>query len=525
MIAMGKTVFALGSMAVLLLVTPHLRPGAEPIQPAQQATPAAQDCDVEPADDYAQTISGMVDGDALELTVSARFGGAVESLTWRGKEFINIWDHGRQIGYAWGMNDFGECLNPTEPGSADDGRGLTSTTQLLSVCRTADNSLTTSARVAYWLAPGQSGGCSGGAATAVNDSVLSDHILDKTIEIGYAGIDNVIVFTAMITMPEVYRSNQLEIPTGYLTYEFNDYWLYNPKTAELIKPESQPITGPWSFEYVGNLPPILATRDGAYAMGAYSAEPVRYYSILGTANPALADRTNKWNIVVREEPVLKITYTYRSFAIVGTLDQVQEAMRALFALHPGDFDPPTGWVDVANCREMAGWAWDPKTPGAPIKVEVYDLGDDGTETLLTQMIAARPRADLAPVLGDSGEHGFSFQTSSILHDDRAHILRVYAVNSDPGLPNRVLYGATQPITCPEFRPTPVPIPTNTPVVRPTRTTATGSGPTSTPAPGVLPCLSAALPLGFGAVVWLGRRMPRRYHPQRGHGPSRHGEGG
>jgi hypothetical protein len=343
--------------------------------------------------------------------------------------------------------------------------------------------------------------------TAVNDTVLSDHILEKNIEIGYQGIGNVIAFTAMIKMPEAYHNNQLEIPTGYLTYEFNIYYLYNPQTGELIKPESQPITGPWSFEFVGNLPPILATNDGAYAMGAYSAEPVRYYSILGTNSPNLADRTNKWNIVVREEPVLAITYTYRSFVIVGTLEQVQAAMQALYALDPADFTPPTGWIDVATCQEIAGWAWDPKTPNNPIMVEVYDLHDDGTETWLTQMIANQPRGDLVPVLGDNGKHGFNIQTSSILHDDQRHMLRVYAVNSDPGLPNRYLYGATSAIKCPGLRPTLVPKPTKTktPIVRPTSTAGAEAGPTTPPEPGGVPCLNAVLPLALGTALWLKRR--------------------
>jgi hypothetical protein len=502
---MRRMVLPLSLMAVLLLIAPSGGPRANAIQPAQQATPGVQACDVEPPDNYTQTINGLVEGDALELRISARFGGAVESLVWRGKEFVNTWDHGRQIGYAWGMDGYGECLNPTEPGSANDGRGPTSTTRLLSVCRTTNNSLTTTAQVAYWLAPGQSGGCAGGTTTAVNDVVLSDHILEKTIEIGYQGIDNVIAFTAMITMPETYRNNQLEIPTGYLTYEFNDYYLYNPQTSELIKPESQPITGPWSFEFVGNLPPILATKDGAYAMGAYSAEPIRYYSILGTNSPSLADRTNKWNIVVRDEPVLAITYKYRSFVIVGALEQVQEAMDALYALHPADFNPPTGWIDVATCQEIAGWAWDPKTPNESIKVEVYDLHNDGTETFLTQMIADQSRGDLVTVLGDNGKHGFNIQTSSILHDDQKHMLRVYAVNSDPALSNRYLYGATSEIECPGFRPTLEPTVTNTSIVQPTSTAGANVTPTIPSDSGGLPCLSVILPLVFGIAVLLERR--------------------
>jgi hypothetical protein len=517
--AMGRAVFLVPVVAVLLWAAPLAGPRAEAVQPSLQATPGVQGCDEAPADNYTQSITGLVDGDPLVLTVSARFGGAVDSLTWRGKEFVNTWDHGREIGYAWGMDGYGECLNPTEPGSANDYQAPASTTELLRVCRLADNSLSTTAQVAYWLAPGQSGGCAGGATTAVNDVVLSDHILEKTIEIGYQGIDNVIVFDAVITLPRVYRSNGLEIPTGYLTYVFNHYYLYNPQTGELIEPKSQPPTDAWSFELEGHLPPILATEDGAYAMGAYSAEPVRYYSILATDNPNPDDRTNKWNIVAHEEPALALAYSYRSFVIVGTLEEVQAGMRELYALHPADFAPTEGWIDVASCQEVAGWAWDPKTPNKPIEVEIYDLHDDGTETLLTQMIADQFRQDLVTALGDDGRHGFHVQTSSVVHDDQRHMLRVYAVNSDPGLPNRYLYGATSAIQCPGLRPSPQPTPTNTPVARPTSTTGpeatpsrpstptTGpeTSPTMTSGPGGLACPSAALPLVFGAALWRQRR--------------------
>ena len=53
----------------------------KPVVSAQDQT-----CDQNLSDDYVQQISGMVDGDELVLQVSARFGGAVDSITWRGKE-------------------------------------------------------------------------------------------------------------------------------------------------------------------------------------------------------------------------------------------------------------------------------------------------------------------------------------------------------------------------------------------------------------------------------------------------------
>jgi hypothetical protein len=53
-------------------------------------------------------------------------------------------------------------------------------------------------------------------------------------------------------------------------------------------------------------------------MGAYTAENVTAYEILMYDVPNPADRTNKWNIVVHENPVPAGVYTYQSFIIIGS---------------------------------------------------------------------------------------------------------------------------------------------------------------------------------------------------------------
>ena len=336
----------------------------------------------------------MIDGDELVLSISGRFAGAVDSVTWRGKEFINIFDHGRQISYAWQMDGHGECLNPTEPGSASDLFNLTSTSELLEVCRPAPNILTTKIHPAYWLAPGERGFCDGDTPEAVNDTLVSDQTFFKTIEIVYEGIQNVIAFTAEIMIPKSYKTLQLEVPTGYLTYEFTNYWRFDPAIGELEKPESQPLVEPWSFVHASTLPPILATEDGAYAMGAYTAEKVSGYEILMYDVPNPDDRTNKWNIVLRENPAPAGIYTYQSFIIIGTLEQVTEGMQQLFKLHPTDSKPPEGYVDNASCEVIGGWAWDPKTPNEPVEIEIRLVNADGTESSLAQFVANQFRDDL-----------------------------------------------------------------------------------------------------------------------------------
>ncbi len=461
-------------------------------------------CEIEPTDDYVQSIKGIVDGDELVLSVSARFAGAVDSITWRGKEFINVFDHGRQISYAWQMDGHGECLNPTEPGSASDLFDLSSTSQLLEVCRPQPNLLSTKTIPAYWLAPGETGFCDGATSEAVNDTLVADHLFAKTIEIGYAGIENVIAFTAEISLPEYYDRLHLEVPTGYMTYEFTNYWRFNPVTGELEKPESLQVLEPWSFVHTSTLPPILATEDGEYAMGAYTAENVITYEILRYEVENLADFTNKWNIIIHEVPAPAGTYTYQSFVIVGTLDQVIEGMNKIFELHPTDFYPPEGYVDIANCDVIEGWAWDAKTPDQPIEIEVRNVNSDGSETTLFTQTADQYRSDLAIALGDNGNHGFSIDTSDIVHSGDPHTLRFYGLNSNADLAPSILLPGEQMVTCSQFSSPPTDEDETSPEeITPDSTQTSSNGAETKNNSSVnLPCFAGAFPLLIGVVFWI-----------------------
>ncbi len=482
------------------LLAADQKPHSEPqFRPAQ-----AQDtCDQSPPDDYRRTIRAPVDGDELAITVSGRFAGAVESLTWRGKEFINIFDHGRQISYAWQMDGWGECFNPTEPGSASDLFSLSSTSELLEVCSPAENTLTTVNRPAYWLAPGETGFCDGGATTAVNEALVADQLLEKTIEIGYAGIDNVIVFTATITNLQDHHFLQAELPTGYLREDFTSYWVYNPESGQVIQPESEPLVEPWSFVHTTRMPPILATEDGAYAMGVYSVEDFTAYEILFYDVPDPEDRTNKWNVVLHESPFPAGAYTYTTFVVVGDLEAVTESLDELFRLHPTDFNPPEGFIDLVACDVIEGWGWDPKTPDEPVEIEVRLAHADGSETILTRVLADRFRSDLAEALGDNGRHGFSLPTGEIAPDGGTYRYRFYALNSNPRLPPQTLFPMEHELTCPQFSATATSPPT---AAGPTPTPAQpATAPPPSEGSGGLPCASAALPMLMGLLVFTKTR--------------------
>ena len=94
----------------------------------------------------------------IVITTTSPLAGAIHSLTWGGKEFINSHDHGRQLQTAWnadaGIDPIqGETFNPTEAGSRDDDQGDKTSSKLLEL-HAKGNMLETLTQPAFWLARG-----------------------------------------------------------------------------------------------------------------------------------------------------------------------------------------------------------------------------------------------------------------------------------------------------------------------------------------------------------------------------------
>ena len=120
-------------------------------------------------------IRGKAGPSEIVITTTTRLAGAIHSLRWNGKEFIDSTDHGRQLQSAASFDNDrdhnGETFNPTEAGSRDDGAGDRSSSQLLRL-HAEGSELETTTRMAFWLAPGEKSD----GQLARNDKVLSDHI-------------------------------------------------------------------------------------------------------------------------------------------------------------------------------------------------------------------------------------------------------------------------------------------------------------------------------------------------------------
>lgn len=79
--------------------------------------------------------------------------------------------------------------------------------------------------------------------------------------------------------------------------------------------------------------------------------------------------------------------------------------------------PVRGFLDIADCRTISGWAWDRAHPNRRLTIELLD-----GETPVTTVTADRYRADLqAAGIGD-GAYGFRLPTPSALKDGQVHVL-------------------------------------------------------------------------------------------------------
>jgi len=283
-------------------------------------------------------ISSLVNNSLLVIKTSSRVAGTIDSLTWRNKEFINKYDHGRELQSAAQFDGYGECYNPTEGGSSADGTRPVSTSILRSLSASG-NVLTAKTQMAFWLRSGETSPFCPAGAVAQNKHELSDYFLDKKVTIGFQGIPNVIEHLVTFTVPNQHNSAFFEALTGYMPSEFSSFWTYDPKTQKL-----NPLSdGPGEQ----NLPVILATPDGQYAMGVYSPDlPDPKYPWAGYGRfrfnlPGPPENsTVKWNCVFRRSPVPAGSYNFRCYSIVGTLQQVTSGMDKLYQYYYKDTTPP-----------------------------------------------------------------------------------------------------------------------------------------------------------------------------------------
>lgn len=276
-------------------------------------------------------VRGKFKDSEIVITTTQRLAGAIHSLTWNGREFIDSFDHGRQLqsatNYDCGTKMTGETYNPTEAGSRADGVGPYSTSRLLSISAEGAE-LKTKIQMAFWLRPGEKSG----GNLAKNTTDLSNHPVAKRVHIGHGDLANVIEYDVTFTIPnEHHTAVAIEAVTGYMPPVFCNFYTFDNVTAE-VKPVA---------DGVGEQPKplIFATESGSHAMGIYAPlhQPGREEKANYGRFRFVHDKVVKWNCVYRMRDANGLKpgdYSYRMYVVVGNFEDVKGAMASLARTEP-----------------------------------------------------------------------------------------------------------------------------------------------------------------------------------------------
>jgi len=309
------------------------------------------------------SISNMAGPSLITISTSERLAGAIGSLVWDGKEFINSFDHGRELQSATSFNSLSECFNPTEAGSAKDDTGSTSTS-FLQYLYASGNELETQTLPAFWTQPGDTAPLCG---YAVNTTAKSSHYFHKKVSIGMPGMPHVIQYNTEFDIPadSIFSIGAFEVLTGYMPPDFSVFLNYEPVSQQL-----SPLSdGPGEQQ----IPIIFSTTDSSYAMGIYTPDlPDTTYPDDGYGRFRYDDCT-KWNCVFKKSPVDSGTYKFRSYVIVGSLSNVELSMTQLYNYFKitADFvadtvcaGAPTTFTDIsAGANPETKYYWDVNNDG------------------------------------------------------------------------------------------------------------------------------------------------------------------
>ena len=168
-----------------------------------------------------QVVYGQyTNGSPIRLQTSERLAGAIGSLTWGGKEFINSADHGRELQSAVNNDPVPERYNPTEAGSEADGSGPYTTSNLIRI-KTVGSNLKSETQMAFWK--------------PFQGRLRSDQVLFKDVNVGFQELANVIRYNVTFDVPENDRPyGQFETLTAYMPSEFSKFYEYYPNTRAVV---------------------------------------------------------------------------------------------------------------------------------------------------------------------------------------------------------------------------------------------------------------------------------------------------
>lgn len=271
-------------------------------------------------------LKKQIGKDEASITTTSRVAGAIHSFKFRGQEYIDSFDHGRQLQSASNLNMgkkfIPEVFNPTEAGSEFDGKGPKSSSKLLFL-EVKNEELITKNQMAFWIRPGMKSQ----GNLAYNAAELSNHLLQKQVRFGFMGLEQVLDYRVTFGVPEKegHTYAQFETLTGYMPWEFQQFLRWNPEQKKLVPLDKQ--SGEQSF------PVVLATEDGKHAMGVVSLGKSK-----GMTGPGYGrfyfpnDKVVKWNCVYRmqdKDGLQAGDYSFRMIVPFGTVAEVENTIKSI----------------------------------------------------------------------------------------------------------------------------------------------------------------------------------------------------
>ena len=320
-------------------------------------------------------------GGGVTIQSNVQAGGAIFSWQHDGKEYVNINDYGRQIQSAYftshtdGDSTYWPLLNPTEAGSRWSHVSTAPELRHGSPVAEAYNDGLTQVTKSIPL-DFENQQNVGGSYT--NPVIYPNARLGKNITLDYNGMGPVARYETTVVVPANTRVGWIEIPTGYLTGDFNRYWTYDAATSTLTEVDPEDGTGvPVDFVPVSGFGGmILSTNNQHDAMGVYavntfqggSAILMRGFDFAGSgasSNPT-AFATNKWAVAAAGAGLdASQQYTFTTWVISGSVSDVTAHMDALYAsgekgramvmpVDPADLAGDHQMQDIAVYRPSSG---------------------------------------------------------------------------------------------------------------------------------------------------------------------------
>jgi len=154
-----------------------------------------------------------IENNLFTISASAVHGGAISSIIYKDTvEIVNSYDHGRELQFAF-TDSTGECNNPTEGGSGNDGIQDHTTSILEGIRVEPGQYIATTTRPAYWKGPEDP--CTRGRGR------LSPFHVAKQVTMNYNGNPHLIAFDISFTMALSYDILSFECPTLYMPSTFD----------------------------------------------------------------------------------------------------------------------------------------------------------------------------------------------------------------------------------------------------------------------------------------------------------------